>query len=49
MQYYGILRDETGANEISESMALDKIQVLLKQLKTEYHEAKDYLSALYAE
>ncbi|CAG8463391.1 5231_t:CDS:2, partial [Acaulospora colombiana] len=49
MQHFGNMKDETGANSISEEVALTKISDLLRVVKDEYKEAEDYLKNFYSE
>ncbi|KAI8820472.1 histidine phosphotransferase [Fimicolochytrium jonesii] len=47
MQHYGNMKDEHGSGSITEEDALKRITALLKQTKTEYKEAEDYLKKFY--
>ncbi|KAG9298210.1 hypothetical protein G9A89_002698 [Geosiphon pyriformis] len=47
IQHFGNKKDEAGTNNISEGLALKKIEPLLKRVKEEYKEAEDYLRRFY--
>ncbi|KAG0240337.1 hypothetical protein BGW41_007050 [Actinomortierella wolfii] len=47
LQYYGNRKDATGATSITDETAKELIEALLVQMREEYDEAKDYLTAFY--
>ncbi|KAF9975123.1 hypothetical protein BGZ73_001338 [Actinomortierella ambigua] len=47
LQYHGNRKDATGATSISDDEARKLIDALLKQMREEYDEAKEYLTAFY--
>jgi hypothetical protein len=48
MQHYGELRDEEAGKDLSREQALDKIEVLLGEVKLEYAAAEKWLKDWYA-
>ncbi|KAJ3400925.1 hypothetical protein HDV05_000758 [Chytridiales sp. JEL 0842] len=47
IQYYGALKDETGAGSIGEQEALERIRATLMQALAEYREAEAYLKSFF--
>lgn len=47
IQHLGALKDETGIEEVSEDVALEKIKEILVHMKKDYEEARVWLKAFY--